>query len=85
MESGHARGALPSELNHLLTSQMRLAIDEANLGTVDTQIAKLYYLDRIAQIDIAAEVNYDRSTVSRRLKSITPRISSAASRLNSPQ
>lgn len=85
MESGHARGSMPYALDHLLTSQMRLAIDEANLGLVDTRIAKMYYLDRVAQMDIAAEMNYDRSTISRRLKGMTPRIAAAASRLNIPQ
>ena len=80
-----ARYRLPQSLDRLLTSQMTVAINEANLSAEDRLIAKLYFLDHVAQVDIAAEVNFDRTTVSRRLKGITPRIETAASRLNLPQ
>lgn len=81
MYSGQARYKLPAELDKLLTSQMELAIDEANLGQLNRQIARRYLLDHAAQIDIAAEVGYDRSVISRRLKDITLRVMHAASKL----
>lgn len=80
-----ARYRLPESLNGLLTSQMATAIDEANLSPEDKLIAKLYFLDHFAQVDIAAEVNYDRTTVCRRIKGITPRVETAASRLHITQ
>lgn len=78
---GSARYRLPEELGGLLTSQMLKAIEEANLSEEDMEIAKLYYLKHYAQIDIAAELNYGRTTVHRRLKTIQPRISNAARQL----
>lgn len=73
-----ARGQLPPELAGLLTSQMNWAIDEANLGISDREIARRYLVDRMPMVDIGAEVGLDRSTVSKRLKQIRPRVSDAA-------
>lgn len=81
MESGFARCKMPPALEKLLTSDMNRAIREANLGEVNTQIALRYYIDQIAQMDIAAEFGVERSTVTRRIQKMTPRISSAAMRL----
>ena len=81
MESGFARCKMPPALQNLLTSDMYRAIREANLGEVNTQIAQRYYIDQIAQIDIATELGMQRSTVTRRIQKMTPRISSAAMRL----
>lgn len=80
MYCGQAR-KMPQELKYLLTSEMTKAIDEANLGTLDTVIAKRYYLDRVAQIDIAEELGYERSAVSKRLKNISSRIYNSISRI----
>lgn len=76
---------LPPGLDNLITSQMRAAIQEANLGDIDTRIAEMSLLNRMAQADIAAEVYCDRSTVSRRLKFIEPRVCRAANQINLPQ
>ena len=81
MESGFARCKMPSEFADLLTSDICRAIHEANLGQVNTQIAQRYYIDQIAQMDIAVEFGLERSTVTRRLQKMAPRISSAALRL----
>lgn len=81
LHTGQARGQLPPELGGLLTSELAEAIEQANLGRIDEQIAWRYLIDRAAQADIGAEVGYERSAVSRRLKGITPRIANAAKRL----
>lgn len=81
MESGHARCKMPDGLDLLLTSEISKAIEEANLGVVNAQIARRYYIDHAAHMDIAVELGYDRSTVSKRLKDIAPRVSRAAARL----
>ena len=80
MYCGQAR-KMPQELKYLLTSEMTKAIDEANLGALDTVIAKRYYLDRVAQIDIAEELGYERSAISKRLKNINLRIYNSISRI----
>lgn len=80
-----ARCRLPQPLDGLLTSEMSRAIEEANLGSTDAQIAKRYLVDRIPQIDIAIEFGYERSTISKRMKNIVPRVSASASRVSIPQ
>lgn len=85
MEFYRARPKLPPELSGLLTSELRTAIEEANIDPVDRNIAMLYFIDHIPQIDIAAELNCGRKTISRRAAAVLPSISSAASRLRLPQ
>lgn len=53
---------------------MERLIHESNLGREDEQIAALYLIERIPQIDIAAEIPLDRSTVSRRMERIMKRL-----------
>lgn len=86
MEYSRARGKLPPELDGLLASQMMQAIDEANLGLADKHIAQRRFLDQMQHMDIALEMGYkDRSTVSKRLNNITPRVVAAAKHFNIPQ
>ena len=85
MEHSRARGRLPAELDGLLSSQISFIISEANLGLSDRQIAERYYLDRLPQIDIAVEMGFDRTTVTKRLKGIAPRICMTANKLNIKQ
>ena len=86
MEYSRARGKLPPELDGLLASQMQQAIDEANLGLADTHIAQRRFVDQLPHIDIAVEMGFsDRSTVTKRLKQITPRVINAAKHFNIPQ
>lgn len=76
-----ARVRLPGSLGQLLRSEMETAISEANLGNSDSLIAKRYLVDRIPQIDIAIEMDMERSTISRRLPRIIAQIERAAQRL----
>lgn len=78
-----ARVRLPGSLGQLLRSEMERAISEANLGNSDSLIAKRYLLERIPQIDIAIELDLERSTISRRLPSIIDRVEKTAQRLSS--
>ena len=78
-----ARVRLPGSLGQLLRSEMEKAISEANLGNSDSLIAKRYLLERIPQIDIAIELDLERSTISRRLPSIIDRVEKTAQRLSS--
>lgn len=77
-----ARVRLPGSLGQLLRSEMEQAISEANLGNSDSLIAKRYFLERIPQMDIAAELDMERSTISRRLPFIIERVERSAQRLN---
>lgn len=65
----------------LLKSELETVIDQANLGREDTEIAKLYLIDQIPQIDIAIECGYDRSTISKRIKEIVTRVERAARKM----
>ena len=85
MEYSRARGKLPPELDGLLASQVRKAIDEANLGLADKRMVERYYIDRLPQIDIACEMGLSRKTVNRRLHESAPKIGRAAAQLNIPQ
>lgn len=53
---------------------MERLIHESNLGREDEKIATLYLIDGVPQIDIAAEIPLDRSTVSRRMERIMERL-----------
>ena len=52
-------------------------ISEANLGAEDTKIARMYYIERLPQIEIAAEMQMDRKTISERLRWINGRMKTA--------
>lgn len=76
-----ARIKLPHSLELLLRVEMEQAIEQANLGTFDTFVAKKYLIEQVPQIDIAVELDYDRTVISRRIKQILPRVEYAAQRL----
>ena len=76
-----ARIKLPHSLELLLRVEMEQAIEQANLGTFDTFVAKKYLIEQVPQIDIAEELGYDRTVVTRRVKNILPRVEYAAQRL----
>ena len=77
-----ARVSLPSELEGLLRSEMLTCIEEANLGQNDTAVAKRYLIDQWAQIDIAAELGWGKSTVSVRIPRILGKVQATAKKLN---
>lgn len=68
MARGRVR--LPADLEQLVTSDWERVIGQAMLGTEDKRIVRLYVLERMPQIDVAAELNMDRSTISRRMDKI---------------
>ena len=76
-----SRSKLPHSLELLLRVEMEQAIEQANLGTFDTFVAKKYLIEQVPQIDIAEELGYARTVVTRRLKQIVPRVEYAALRL----
>ena len=76
-----SRCKLPHSLELLLRVEMEQAIEQANLGTSDTFVAKKYLIEQVPQIDIAEELGYDRTVVTRRVKNILPRVEYAAQRL----
>lgn len=79
-----ARGRvnLPADLRGLLTGDWERVMAQAMLGAEDRTILRRYVLDRIPQIDVAAELHMDRSTISRRMKLIFDEARRAAKRLN---
>lgn len=72
------RVVLPESLDALLRSEMEAAIDQANLGRDDTFIARRYLIDQWPQIEIAAELGWGRSTVSRRISRIVYKVERAS-------
>ena len=55
------------ELGSMTRSVAERVIYEANLGAEDTKIARMYYIERLPQIEIAEEMEMDRKTISERL------------------
>lgn len=79
--SPRARMTLPPELEHMTRQGMETVIREANLGREDTQIAKLYYVDKLPQVDVATELYLGRATVQRRLPEIMRKMQRTSSKL----
>ncbi len=80
--SPRARMTLPPELERMTRQGMETVIREANLGREDTQIAKLYYVDKLPQVDVATELYLGRATVQRRLPDILRRMQRTSRLLN---
>ena len=76
-----ARVRLPPELAGLLRSELDKAITEAALYRDDDLIARRYIIEKWPQIDIAAELGWERSTVSHHLRHVLNEVSRAASRI----
>ena len=62
------------ELGSMTRSVAERVIYEANLGAEDTKIARMYYIERMPQIEIAEEMRMDRKTISERLRWINARM-----------
>lgn len=77
-----ARVKLPEELVGLLRSDLERVIREANLGREDTAIAIKYLIRQIPQVDIAADLEIERSTISRRLQKIMQRLRDTARKIS---
>ena len=65
------------ELGSMTSSVAERVIYEANLGAEDTKIARMYYIERLPQIEIAEEMQMDRKTISERLRWINRRMKTA--------
>ena len=76
-----ARVRLPKGLQGLLRSELEQAIYESALSREDELIATRYIIEKMPQIDIAAELGWERSTISRRLPAIADQVAWAAARL----
>lgn len=76
-----ARVKLPDPLDKLLRSELEKAIYEAALDRDDDLIARRYIVEKRPQIDIAAELGYERSTISRRIHDIVLRVKEIAEKL----
>ena len=68
--------ARPAEetLGSMTRTVAERVIYEANLGAEDTKIARMYYIERMPQIEIAEEMRMDRKTISERLRWINARM-----------
>lgn len=81
--SPQARCKMPPELGGLMRKDMENVIYQANLGREDEQIAKLYFVDKLPQVDVATELYLGRATVQRRLPCIVRRLRDTSSKLYS--
>ena len=78
-----ARFHLPPELGGLIRSDFERVIEQSNIGKENEQIAKLYFVDKMPQIDVAAELDITRKTVGRRLPYIMERMQNTSRQLYS--
>lgn len=78
-----ARVNLPPELGRLTRKDMEAVIYQANLGRENSQIAQLYFVDKLPQVDVATELYLGRATVQRRLPGIMQRMRDTSSKLYS--
>lgn len=76
-----ARVKLPDPLDKLLRSELETAIREAALYRDDDLIARRYIVEKWAQADIAAELGWERSTVSHHLPYIFEEVCRTAKRI----
>ena len=76
-----AKVKLPEPLNMLLRSELETVIHEAALHRDDELIARRYIIDKCPQIDIAAELGWERSTVSRHMPHILREVCRAEQRI----
>lgn len=79
--SPQARYRMPPELGSLNRKDMESVIYQANLGRQDAQIAQLYFVDKLPQVDVATELLLGRATIQRRLPNITARMRAASQSL----
>ena len=76
-----AKVKLPPELANLLRSELETAIYEAALHRDDELIAKRRIIDKWAEMDIAAELGWERSMVSKHIPYILNEVKRVANRI----
>lgn len=79
--SPQARYKLPPELDGLTRQGMETVIYQADLGRENSQIAQLYFVDKLPQVDVATELFLGRATVQRRLPEIMREMQRTSSKL----
>lgn len=79
--SPQARYKLPPELDGLTRQGMEAVIYQANLGRENSQIAQLYFVDKLPQIDVATELYLGRATIQRRLPEIVQQMQRVSNKL----
>lgn len=79
--SPQARYKLPPELDGLTRQGMETVIYQANLGRENSQIAQLYFVDKLPQVDVATELYLGRATVQRRQPEIMREMQRTSSKL----
>lgn len=76
-----ARISLPPALQGLTKGEMERVIEQANVGAENERIARLYYIDKLPQVDVAAEVYLAQATIKRRLPKILDKMQIAKKRM----
>ena len=71
-------------LDQMTRTEMEKVLYEANLGKVNEKIARLYFIEKLPQLDIGMELMLDRKTVGVRLKEIEEKMLRAAMHICSP-
>lgn len=79
MSKARVRGL--ESLNGLLRSDWEDVISQACLGRENTYIATQYFLEAVPQVEIAEELNLERSAVSKRLPKIMDKLKLTARKL----
>ena len=73
-----ARPKVSENLSKLLRSDLERVIYESALHKDDALVATRILVEHVPQIEIAAELGWERSTVSRRFSATLPRIEEVA-------
>lgn len=76
-----ARVRLPPELDGLLASEWEAIAREAGYSAEDAEIVRQYIVQKLPQMDVAAELYVSRSTISRRLPEIYARAKAVARKM----
>lgn len=76
-----ARVKLPESLSKLLRSELERAIYETALHRDDELIARRYIIEKMPQVEIAAELGWERSTISHHVPYILDAVSRSAERI----
>lgn len=72
---------IPRDIDALTKPELLEAISRAGIGRENEKIAQLYYIERLPQIDVAAEMLLGRATIQRRLPMIKNKMEFAAKHL----
>lgn len=72
---------IPRDIDALTKPELLEAISRAGIGRENERIARLYYVERLPQVDVAAEMLLGRATIQRRLPIIRSKMETAAKHL----